>query len=819
MTEDERCRRHPPVVKDDNTCCCKKIEISGVVQGVGFRPFIFQLAHRYGFNGEVFNTSRGVTVIIEGPDASMVDFCRDIARQNPPLSSVTDIRHLDVFPPGNYHTFKIVESSSTDPDKTALIPPDVCVCDACLEEMHAPEDRRFEYPFINCTNCGPRYTIIKDVPYDRPKTSMGVFPMCSRCRNEYEDPLDRRFHAQPNACPVCGPYVTLVDKNGNMLCCGSTRVKENSGDTNPVQEAARRLKEGCIVAIKGLGGFHLAVDAMNHKAVERLRRGKNRPDKPFAVMAVSVPSVSGCVHINQGEKDILESFHRPIVLLRKRKDLGSSVSQAFGKSTNGHGDNSGLSPLIAPDNPWLGIMLPYTPLHALLLQKGPSILVMTSGNKSGEPLSIDNEDALASFAHIADFFLLHNRDIYFRADDSILHCHGPRPLFLRRSRGYAPLPVYLRKRHPQVLACGGGLKSTVCLTRENKAFLSQYVGDLDNERVFDFYQTTVSHLEKILSISPEIVAHDLHPGYMSTGYAMAKTSVEKVAVQHHHAHAVSCMAENLLEGEVIAVTLDGTGLGTDGRIWGGEILVCTESSFDRYAHVSYTPMPGGESAVKEPWRMAISYLYSTFGDELSAFDLPLFRVIGKDKVAFIIKMIKKGINCPLTSSCGRLFDGVASILGIRHCVSFESQAAMALQAVSSKLPEAGYGFDLHKRNGSELMTDPCGSIPEPLKIDVTPCIRGMVRDVAMNLPSSFIGAKFHRTVIEMFSGAVGQISRQTGVKRVVLSGGVFNNHLISNGMVDALKKNRMDVYTHTKVPAGDGGISLGQAVVAGAVVR
>ena len=733
--------------------------------------------------------------------------------------------------------------------------------------MHDPENRRFEYPFINCTNCGPRYTIIKDIPYDRPKTSMDVFPMCRECRKEYENPLDRRFHAQPNACPVCGPHVTLVDKNGVPVYSASHKKKSGGMDNavkgplhclkgtvgDAVSESAQRLKEGFIVAVKGLGGFHLSVDAMNHDAVKRLRTGKGRPDKPFAVMAGSIEALSGFVHINPMEKEILKSFNRPIVLLKKRQLSISGVLQDPAISESGvtwessapqeaHptlkkktafrkpdflGDieeNLSLSPLIAPGNQYIGVMLPYTPLHFLLLEKGPPVLVMTSGNKTGEPLSIDNGDALKSFAHIADFFLLHNRDIYFRADDSILQVHGSRPLFLRRSRGYAPLPIFLRKPQTRVLACGGGLKSTVCLTRENKAFLSQYIGDLDNERVYKFYEDTVSHLKQILDISPDIIAHDLHPGYMSTHYAMACSCDKIVAVQHHHAHAVSCMAENGLDGEVIAITLDGTGLGTDGKIWGGEVLVCTESSFNRHAQLKYVPMPGGEAAIMEPWRMAASFLYSAFGDEFFLLDLPIFKAIKRDKLEFITKMMKKKINSPLTSSCGRLFDAAASIMGIRHSITFESQAAMAMEAVSSQLPDTGYAFDLkeQKTTGQALddrAADYSNALSSLLEIDAIPCIHGMVQDMGMGTPLSLMGAKFHRTVIDMFAGAAEMVSLKTGIKRVVLSGGVFNNMMISRGMVTALKKKGMIVYTHQKVPAGDGGISLGQAVAAGAVMN
>ena len=699
-----------------------KIEITGVVQGVGFRPFLFQLARHYNLNGQVSNTGQGVTLVVEGPEEKIRAFCRDIPAKSPPLSSINHVHYRPV-PVQGFDAFTICSSHGAGKRRT-LISPDVSVCSDCLKELHDPANRRFSYPFINCTHCGPRYTIIKDIPYDRPKTAMAKFPLCPDCQREYDDPMDRRFHAQPNACPVCGPQVSLVDSRGNCVA---------NGPGDALEKAAVMLKKGYIVAVKGLGGFHLAVDATCHEAVTCLRAAKKRQDKPFALMARSTSHAARHVHITPDEESLLTSRHRPIVLLKKRFHSREKKSEVF-VPPHGPGQKKVmrfLSPAVSPNNPLLGIMLPYTPLHYLLLEKGPPILVMTSGNPSGEPLSIDNDKAFAAFSHMADYFLFHNRDIYFRADDSILQVQVKVPRFFRRSRGYAPLPVFLKDSLPQVLACGGGLKSTVCLTRENKAFLSQHIGDLDNEKVYEFYRSTVDHLKRILDISPKIIAHDLHPGYLSTTWALEQKDVTTVAVQHHHAHAVSCMAENNLEAPVIAVTLDGTGLGSDGTIWGGEVLTCTLTKFKRRAHLKYTPMPGGDAAAREPWRMAAAYLWQMWGDDFPDLDFPLIHRIGRDRLRFVATMMKKGVNSPLTSSCGRWFDAVASLCGIRDLMTFEGQAAMDLQAVSRPHEQRAYDIDIkriHDAKGNALW-----------EMDTTPAMREIIKDVQNGCSPGDIG--------------------------------------------------------------------------------
>ncbi len=766
----------------------KKLEISGVVQGVGFRPFLFVLAKKYHLKGEVSNTSGGVLAIVEGTLDNIKRFIRDIYDKNPLLASVTHIESSDTQVQ-NFSSFQIVKSRASK-SRATLISPDVSICSDCLTEMKDFNDRRYEYPFINCTNCGPRYTIIEDIPYDRPKTSMKHFKMCAVCQQEYDDPLDRRFHAQPNACPDCGPRVFLTDNKGKRI---------DSDSKNAVTLAAQYLSQGKIVAVKGLGGFHLACDASSKKAVKRLRLRKARPHKPFALMAESASRLFDHVHVSSSEKQLLESYHRPIVLLNKKQ------------TKNNHGPVLD----VAPYNKTFGVMLPYTPLHYLLLEKGPDILVMTSGNRSGEPLSIDNEDALDAFSHIADYFLLHNRDIYFRADDSIVRFQAGEQRFIRRSRGYAPLPVLLNKKMPKILGCGGGLKSTVCLTRDNYAFLSQHIGDLDNVKVYGFFKNSIDHLKNILDIQPDIIAHDMHPGYMSTDYATAQKDVKKIAVQHHHAHAAACMAENDLDEAVIAITLDGTGYGTDGHIWGGEILLCTHKAFKRKAHLSYIKMPGGDAAVLEPWRMAASVLYQTFGNDFLSLDVPYIKEMQKEKLSFVCQMMEKNLNSPLTSSAGRLFDAVASLLCIRHEISHESQAAMELEAMANEnIPEKNildgvYEFDIihHKTGDNDRL----------FEINMMPSIRQIIEDLQEGKPLGLISSTFHHTLVAAFTDAAIRVSKETGITKTVLSGGVFNNDIILTGMIKALEENCLKVYTHKKVPTGDGGIPLGQVVVAAAL--
>ena len=628
----------------------KRVEVNGIVQGVGFRPFIYQLANRHKIKGEVANTSSGVSIHIEGIRQNIESFCRDLSEKSPPLAYITEVSFYDE-PVNDYKDFTIVDSKG-QAVMTTLISPDVSVCDDCISELFDPSDRRFQYPFINCTNCGPRYTIIDDIPYDRPKTSMKHFKMCPICQEEYDDPENRRFHAQPNACKDCGPHISLYD---------NTRKKVAT--PNPIEKAATLLKQGGIIAVKGLGGFHLAVDAENNKAVARLRKRKYREEKPLAIMSYDVEHIRRYAQVEPEEEKLLTSPQRPIVLLKKIEP--NSISEA-----------------VAPRNRYFGAMLPYTPLHYILLSHNFTALVMTSGNLSDEPIAIDNEDAFDRLSNIADYFLIHNRDIYLRSDDSIVRKSAGFTRFIRRSRGYVPIPVFLNKKVPSILACGAELKNTICLTKGNHAFLSQHIGDLENLASYDFFQLTIRHMKRILDINPEIIAFDLHPDYLSTRYAEEQQDIQKIQVQHHHAHIVSAMAENMLDGPVIGLSFDGTGYGSDGTIWGGEILFAEIEKFSRAAHFAYVPMPGSAAAIKEPWRMAVSYLYDAFGEGFWDLDLPFLKKIDHNKLKIIVKMISKQLNSPHTSSLGRLFDGIAAIAGIRNHVFFEGQAAMELEMLA-----------------------------------------------------------------------------------------------------------------------------------------
>jgi len=733
---------------------------------------------------------------VEGSSERLDKFIHDIEKKQPPLSKVTCIASKQIQPAG-FKIFQIIHSKSSDKSDT-LISPDVSICPDCLLEMQNPENRRFEYPFINCTNCGPRFTIIKDIPYDRPKTSMNSFKMCKECQKEYDDPMDRRFHAQPNACSICGPQVFLTNNRGNKI---------NLSFKDTIEKAADLLKKGEILAVKGLGGFHLAVDAENDEAVRLLRKRKQRPHKPFALMAQSASSLFTHMHVSKKEEEILDSFNRPIVLLKKKSIAGTAA----------------LSPAVAPFNTCLGVMLPYTPLHYLLLEKGPDILVMTSGNRSEEPLSIDNKDALDAFSHIADYFLFHDRDIYFRADDSIVSVQAGDLRFIRRSRGYAPLPLDLdiisKDNLPSILGCGAGMKNTICMTKKSKVFLSQHIGEMNNQRVYSFYIQTIDHLKKTLNIEPEIIAHDMHPDYMSTQYAKApvNTGKKRVAIQHHHAHAVSCMAENNVNEPTIAITLDGTGYGTDGHIWGGEILLCTHADFTRKAHLSYINMPGGDKAVLEPWRMAASVLFKAFGKSFMDLDIQYIKEMDIKKLEFIIQMIQKNLNSPLTSSAGRLFDSVSSLLCQRHIISHESQAAMELEYVASEakldFKQKPYAFSIIEKKKSNKNIH---NSDKYFEIDLMPCFREIVGDLIYKTSHNIISQKFHQTMITSFVNTAQKIASEAETDKIVLSGGVFNNNLILTGMIKALEENNLKVFTHSKVPAGDGGICLGQVVSAGA---
>jgi hydrogenase maturation protein HypF len=749
------------------TCVARKIQVNGIVQGVGFRPFVYQLAAAHDLHGHVANTAAGVSLLVEGPSERIDTFIQALQDRKPPLAQIVEIS-VEAVEPAGLTDFTIKKSAGAALRAT-LISPDVAVCDDCLAELFDPADRRFNYPFINCTNCGPRYTIIEDIPYDRPKTSMRGFRMCPQCQAEYDDPNNRRFHAQPNACHQCGPRVALF--NG--------RREPVQGD--PIERTAELLKAGHIVAIKGLGGFHLAVDALNDAAVERLRRRKHREEKPLAVMSADLQAVAGYAEVTPEEAELLTSMQRPIVLLTKRRPERLAFS-------------------VAPRNHNVGVMLPYTPLHHLLLRHGFAALVMTSGNLSEEPIAIDNDEAFERLRDIADYFLIHDRDIYLRSDDSIVRRVGGETRSIRRSRGFVPAPLFLKEALPPVLACGAELKNTICLIRGRQAFVSQHIGDLENLATENFFQLTIDHLQRILDIRPEWIVCDLHPDYLSTQWAMARQELPRQQVQHHFAHIAAVMAEHGLDQPVIGLAFDGTGYGEDGTVWGGEVLIADLAGYRRVAHFETVPMPGGAAAIKAPVRMALAYLHQVYGpDDLWPLDLPLLRTLDRTQAEVILQMCARRINAPLTSSLGRLFDGVAAIIGLRQQVAFEGQAAMELEMIADDPTDARYPFEWQ-----------AGDVH---KITLAPIIKGVVADLQQGLPAFIISRKFHNTLIHGCADLCAAIGAESGLDRVALSGGCFQNRLLLEGLITALEARRMTVYSHRLVPSNDGGISLGQAVI------
>jgi hydrogenase maturation protein HypF len=744
------------------------IAITGVVQGIGFRPFIFNLAESLSIRGWVLNNERGVFIEAESEDGNLARFIQDIPRFAPPLARIEtfDVRYIE---PLGYATFEIRKSVETE-EKFVLISPDVATCDQCLSELLAPQNFRYQYPFINCTRCGPRFTIIQDIPYDRHKTTMTSFKMCQVCQREYEDPSDRRFHAQPNACPACGPSLRLEDGGG----------REVPGD--PIEKTLNLLAEGRVVAIKGLGGFHLACDARNHDAVSSLRSRKFREDKPFAVMCQDLAAVKEHCEVDDEEKRLLLSVERPIVLLKKKK-------------------NSNVVSAVAPYQTTLGVMLPYSPLHHLLLNGPLKTLVMTSGNVSDEPIVYKNKEARNRLHHIADFFLFHNRDIHMRCDDSVTRAFEGKPYILRRSRGYVPFPVKLSFPLEMILACGGELKNTFCVTRDHYAFMSHHIGDLENLETLTSFEEGIEHFKRLFYIEPKAVVYDLHPDYLSTQYALSIPNIPKIGVQHHHAHIVSAMAENGIEGDVIGVALDGTGFGLDGTLWGGEFIRANLRDFDRLAHLKKVPMPGGSMAVKEPWRMAMVYLSEAFGEEAAKLRIDLTKRIDVQKWDILKKAVGRKINAPWTSSMGRLFDAVSSLLSIRDEVHYEGQAAIELEKIADPGIKEEYLFRLRVDE-------------KPMTIDPTEMVRGIVRDLTEGMSSSKISGKFHRTIARLIIETCETIRSGERLNRVVLSGGVLQNMLLLSLVTEGLRSSGFDVYTHHLVPTNDGGISLGQAVVA-----
>ncbi len=746
------------------------VKVRGIVQGVGFRPFIYQLANGKGLSGWVQNRSDGVEIEISGPHDAVESFIADITAKAPPLAKIVGVETSEL-PPAAVEGFRII-ASSAGMARSTLISPDVCTCADCRRELFDPANRRFRYPFINCTNCGPRYTIIRDIPYDRDKTTMARFAMCPECGAEYRDPFDRRFHAQPNACWKCGPQVWLEDAGGNRLC----------ERDDAVRRTVELLDQGLIVAVKGLGGFHLAVGAADEKAVSRLRGLKIREEKPFAVMFASLEDIRACCSVDAAEEALLLSPARPIVLLGRKPGC------------------PGIAPSVAPKNHFLGAFLPYAPLHFLLLEDAPyRALVMTSGNQSDEPIVMENSEARLRLRGIADFFLLNDRDIYIRCDDSVTRVLAGTTRPIRRARGYVPVPVFLKEAAPPVLGTGAELKNTVCLTRGREAFLSQHIGDLENLETLNSFEHTIRHLERILEIRPELIVHDLHPDYLSTQWALRR-DMPLLAVQHHHAHIAAVMAERGLDGPVIGLAMDGTGYGSDGTIWGGEVLAVDGRGFERLGHFRRVLLPGGARAIKEPWRMGLSYLWSIdpegvearFGDILSHWP--------ERERKIVLQMLSHRLNSPVTSSCGRLFDAVAAICSIRCSVNYEGQAAIELEQAIEPDDGAYRGIIAPAENGK-------------LVIDPFPMVAAAVEDLRQGLSPGKISARFHNGMVQILAEAASVAARGRGLETIALSGGVFQNAYLSERLERELSALGFEVYTHVEVPANDACIALGQAFI------
>ncbi len=757
-----------------------RVAVFGAVQGVGFRPFVYRLATDLSLTGWVINSAQGVRIEVEGERAVLHRFMQRLRNELPPRAVVQSLEHSFLDSVG-YTGFEIRQSDDVG-EKSALILPDIAVCPDCLREMRDPTDRRYRYPFTNCTNCGPRFTIIEQLPYDRPNTSMRRFAMCDDCRREYEDPSNRRFHAQPIACPVCGPRLELWDENGTVF----------SRRHDALLEAVAILKAGKIVAVKGLGGFHLMADASNADAVERLRGRKHREEKPFALMAPSLDSVRSVCRVTESEERLLASPESPIVLLER------------------HGDGPVLiAASVAPANPYLGVMLPYTPLHHLLMDAAGTWLVATSGNRSDEPICTEEHEARRRLAGIADAFLVHNRPIVRHADDSIVRIIHGRELVCRRARGYAPLPVPLHGAldHARLLAVGPHLKNTVALVNHGNAFVSQHIGDLETRESLDAFHAVVRDLQELLDCRPTAVTCDPHPDYASSGFARS-SGLKVEEVQHHLAHVASCMAENELGGTVLGVSWDGTGFGADGTIWGGEFLITDGATATRFARLRPFPLPGGDAAVREPRRSALGLLHelNAHGTTVTE-DLPTFRAFTSAERDVLLRALARGINSPLTSSAGRLFDATASLLDIRQKSSFEGQAAMDLEFLAgTEAAEDAYAFTV----GSVPHHPHLAQVEAQYEIDWSDTVRGMLADRTSGMPPARIARRFHATLAEM----VVAVCRKTDRERVVLSGGCFQNRILLERTIDRLAASGFRPYWHQRIPTNDGGIALGQAFVA-----
>ncbi len=739
----------------------RDLEVRGIVQGVGFRPFVWRLAARHGISGWVRNRSGVVEIHAEGDQRALDAFCAQIASEAPALARVEEVRSSPTATLG-LTGFEVDESLET-PGGDRLVSPDVATCDACLTELFDPNDRRYRYPFINCTDCGPRFTIIESLPYDRERTSMRAFPLCEDCAREYHDPANRRFHAEPVACPACGPRLELRDVSWRRI----------EGD--PVAEAASLLRRGRIVALKGLGGFHVACDATDEESVRELRRRKVRPDKPFAVMVTDIERARERFGASEAEIALLASSRAPIVLVR---DLGR------------------LAPSIAPGHRRQGAMLPSTPLHHLLLREVGIPLIMTSGNRSDEPICVGNLEARERLSGVADAFLVHDRDIVARYDDSVTRVWRDEPVVTRRARSFAPSPLELPVQVRPILGVGALLHGAFCLAKERRAFLSQHIGDLDTEEAMRAFEDALDRYRKTLGVEPEVVAHDRHPDFLSTRFA-EETGLPRVAVQHHHAHVAAVMAEHRLEGPVIGVAFDGFGLGDDGTVWGGEFLACDWAHAERLGHLRPVRQPGGDAAVRHPWRMALAH-----AADAGCLDEAL-ALVGehRNETATVLGQVRTGLASPMTSSAGRLFDAVSALAGVCREATYEGQPAMLLEQIALPIDEPGYPVEIQTADGR-------------LVADTRPIVAGVVRDLHAGTPTPLVSARFHAALAAAIVLVCERVRASTGLERVCLGGGVFQNDLLLSEAVARLERGGFHPYVPHEVPAGDGGIALGQVLVA-----
>ena len=752
----------------------RHIEIRGTVQGVGFRPWVYRLATEAGLAGHVRNDATGVTIEAFGSLEALDAFTLGLETSLPPAASIRELR-ARVIPAESIASFSIVQSEERL-ERRVSIPPDLPTCTDCVSEIFDRANRRFRYPFTNCTNCGPRFTIARDVPYDRASTTMAAFRMCPDCRREYEDVSNRRFHAQPNACPVCGPRLTLLMPDGTAVA-----------SADPIGAVAAALKSAQVVAIKGLGGFHLACDATSSEAVQRLRARKRRDEKPFAVMVADLARAEAFAALTREERRLLTSVERPIVLATRR-------------------DDGTLAPEVAPRNPLVGLLLPYTPLHHLLMHEAGLPLVMTSGNLSEEPLAYRNDEALQRLAGVADLFLVHDRDIETRCDDSVARVIASRPMVMRRARGYVPraIPVSPPFAAP-VLACGGLLKNTFCIGVGDSAYLGPHIGDLGNLETLGSFEESVRRMERFLRVVPEVVAFDLHPEYLSTAYALRRDEPLKIGVQHHHAHVVSAMAEHGLSGPVIGVAYDGTGYGTDGTAWGGEVMVAARGAFERVATLRPVPLAGADAAIHQPWRIALALVEDAFEGQGPIEVLPLFAAIKAHDRAVVQQMLDARFRSPLAHGAGRYFDGIGALVLGRPESRYEGQIALEWNVIADPTDDEQYGFDVDTRLS-------------PWSIDLRPMVRAVVGDVLAGVPAAAISARFHNTLVSATAAVVRLAARGRGALPVVLTGGCFQNARLSERLARALRPH-LQVYLHGEVPPGDGGLSLGQAVAAAAIAR